>query len=221
MEEYTFVVDSPMYEVLKHNFNSIQDSNILSELGLETGKYILLSAHREENVDDEIMLRNLIGSVGITAEKYGVNVLYSCHPRSAKRIKAFGIDIPQSFIVHEPFGFHDYNSLQMNSLAVLSDSGTLPEEADFFMSVGHPVAAVSLRSSSERPEAIDAGVFQISGSGAQSVLRATELALDMKNSSEGCDRVEFYNSNNVSSKIVKIIQGYTGIINENVWRKGR
>lgn len=220
-EEYTFVVGSPMYEVLKHNFNRIQDSKILSELGLEKEKYILLSAHREENVDDEKALRELIESVGVTAEKYGVKVLYSCHPRSAKRIKEFGIDIPQSFIMHEPFGFYDYNNLQMNSFAVLSDSGTLPEEADFFMSVGNPVAAVSLRSSSERPEAIDAGAFQISGCGVQSVLCATELALDMKNSCDNCDRVEFYNSDNVSSKIVKIIQGYTGIINENVWRKGK
>lgn len=219
-EEYTFVVGSPMYEVLCYNFDKIQKSDILTTLGLKPDGYILLSAHREENVDDEKSLRALFESVGVTAEKYRVPILYSCHPRSAKRIMEFGIRLPQNLILHEPFGFHDYNNLQMNALAVLSDSGTLPEEADFFASVGRPVAAVSLRSSSERPEAIDSGVFQLAGTGERAVLRATELALDMKSAGDGADRVEFYRGDNVSTKIVKIIQGYTGIINDNVWRKG-
>jgi len=220
-EEYTFVVGSPMYEVLCHNFEKIRSSNVLNELALKRDGYILLSAHREENVDDESVLRSLIDSVAVTAEKYGVPILYSCHPRSAKRIKEFDVQIPESFIVHEPFGFHDYNNLQMNALAVLSDSGTLPEEADFFASAGYPVAAVSLRSSSERSEAIDSGVFQLAGIGDTAVLRATELALDMKRNGESADMVEYYRSKNVSSKVVKIIEGYTGIINENVWKKGK
>lgn len=218
-KERTFVVGSPMAEVLHANLESIEKSDIHSRLGLEKGKYILLSAHREENIDTDANFFSLFSAVNAMAEKYDMPVLYSCHPRSKKRLEATGFKLDSRVIAHEPLGFHDYNCLQMNAYAVVSDSGTLPEESSFFLSVGKPFPAVSIRTSTERPEALDAGCFVLAGIDHESLLRSVDLAVAMKENDEFGTPVADYMHLNVSSKVVSIIQSYTGIVNKMVWRK--
>lgn len=218
-KERTFVVGSPMAEVLHANLESIEKSDIHSRLGLEKGKYILLSAHREENIDTDANFFSLFSAVNAMAEKYDMPVLYSCHPRSKKRLEATGFKLDSRVIAHEPLGFHDYNCLQMNAYAVVSDSGTLPEESSFFLSVGKPFPAVSIRTSTERPEALDAGCFVLAGIDHESLLRSVDLAVAMKENGEFGTPVADYMHLNVSSKVVSIIQSYTGIVNKMVWRK--
>lgn len=219
-KERTYVTGSPMAEVLHKNLAKIEASDIHKRLGLEKGKYILLSAHREENIDTEKNFTSLFTAVNAMAEKYDLPILYSCHPRSRKRLEASGFQLDKRVIQHEPMGLHDYNCLQMNAFAVVSDSGTLPEESSFFTSVGHPFPAVCIRTSTERPEALDKGCFILAGIDARSLLQAVDTAVELvKNGDTGLP-VPDYTDENVSDKVVCIIQSYTGVVNKMVWRKG-
>lgn len=218
-KERTYVTGSPMAEVLHNNLAEIEASDIHEKLGLEKGKYILLSAHREENIDTEKNFLSLFNAINKMAEKYDVPILYSCHPRSKKRLESTGFKLDKRVIQHEPLGFHDYNCLQMNAMAVVSDSGTLPEESSFFTSVGHPFPAVCIRTSTERPEAIDKACFIISGIDEKGLLQAVDTAIGMNNNGDYGVPVPDYVEENVSTKVVKIIQSYTGIVNKMVWRK--
>ncbi|MBR4721116.1 MAG: UDP-N-acetyl glucosamine 2-epimerase [Clostridia bacterium] len=218
-KERTYVTGSPMAEVLHKNLEKIQASNILTKLDLKKGNYILLSAHREENIDTEKNFLSLFNAINKMAEQYDMPILYSCHPRSAKRLAETGIELDRRVIKHEPLGFHDYNCLQMNAYAVVSDSGTLPEESSFFASIGNPFPAVCIRTSTERPEALDKGVFVLSGITTMGLLQSIDNAVSMiKNGDVGLP-VPDYTDENVSDKVVKIIQSYVGIINKMVWRK--
>ena len=218
-KERTFVVGSPMAEVLKANLNKIEDSDIHKRLGLEKGKYILLSAHREENIDTDTNFFSLFTAVNAMAEKYDMPVLYSCHPRSRKRLESTGFKLDSRVIAHEPLGFHDYNCLQMNAFAVVSDSGTLPEESSFFLSVGKPFPAVCIRTSTERPEALDAGCFVLAGIDTDSLLQAVDMAVTMQQNGEFGTPFPDYTHENVSIKVARLIQSYTGVVNKMVWRK--
>jgi UDP-N-acetylglucosamine 2-epimerase len=218
-KERTFVTGSPMAEVLHENMGKIRASTVLKKLGLNKGKYILLSAHREENIDTEKNFFSLMNAVNAMAEKYDMPVLYSCHPRSAKYIEKRGFTFDKRVIQHKPLGFHDYNNLQMNAFAVVSDSGTLPEESSFYLSVGNPFPAVCIRTSTERPEALDKGNFIIAGITTEQVLRAVDTAVEMNQNGDFGIPVPDYVEENVSTKVVKIIQSYTGIVNKIVWRK--
>ena len=218
-KERTYVTGSPMAEVLHNNLMDIEKSDIHNKLGLQKGKYILLSAHREENIDTEKNFLSLFNAVNRMAEKYNMPILYSCHPRSKKRIESMNFKLDKRVIQHEPLGFHDYNYLQMNAFAVVSDSGTLPEESSFFTSVGHPFPAVCIRTSTERPEALDKACFIISGIDETGLLQSVDIAVEMNNAGDYGTPVPDYIEENVSSKVVKIIQSYTGIINKMVWRK--
>ncbi|MCK9330891.1 MAG: UDP-N-acetylglucosamine 2-epimerase (non-hydrolyzing) [Candidatus Cloacimonetes bacterium] len=218
-KERTFVIGSPMAEVLHANLAKIEASDIHKRLGLEKGKYILLSAHREENIDTEENFFSLMNAVNAMAEKYDMPILYSCHPRSAKYIEKRGFKFDKRVIAHKPLGFHDYNCLQMNAFAVVSDSGTLPEESSFFLSVGHPFPAVCIRTSTERPEALDKGNFIIAGITTEQVLQTVDTAVAMNSAGDYGIPVPYYTDENVSTKVVKIIQSYTGIVNKMVWRK--
>lgn len=218
-KERTFVVGSPMAEVLKNNFEKIKASDIHIRLGLQKGKYILLSAHREENIDTEKNFNSLFNAINKMAEKYDMPILYSCHPRSRKRLELSGFPLDKRIIQHEPLGFHDYNCLQMNAFAVVSDSGTLPEESSFFISVGYPLASVCIRTSTERPEALDKGDFVLAGIDEDSLLQAVDIAVTMNKAGDYGIPVPDYLEENVSTKVVKIIQSYTNIINKMVWRK--
>ncbi len=218
-KERTFVTGSPMAEVLHENLKEIESSDILQRLSLEKGRYILLSAHREENIDTEKNFTSLFNAINKMAGKYDMPILYSCHPRSRKRLEQSGFKLDKRVIRHEPLGFHDYNCLQMNAFAVVSDSGTLPEESSFFTSVGHPFPAVCIRTSTERPEALDKGCFIIAGITEQSLLQAVETAVEMNRNGDYGIPVPDYVEENVSTKVVKIIQSYTGIVNKMVWRK--
>ncbi|MBR5006367.1 MAG: UDP-N-acetyl glucosamine 2-epimerase, partial [Clostridia bacterium] len=218
-KERTYVTGSPMAEVLRANLEDIEASDIHARLGLEKGKYILLSAHREENIDTEKNFLSLFGAINKMAEKYGMPVLYSCHPRSRKRLEASGFKLDSRVVMHEPLGFHDYNCLQMNAFCVVSDSGTLPEEASFFTSIGKPFPAVCIRTSTERPEALDKACFIISGIDEKGLLGAVETAVEMNRNGDFGVPVPDYIEENVSTKVVKIIQSYVGIVNKMVWRK--
>jgi UDP-N-acetylglucosamine 2-epimerase len=218
-KERTYVTGSPMAEVLHNNLMDIEKSDIHNKLGLQKGKYILLSAHREENIDTEKNFLSLFNAVNRMAEKYNMPILYSCHPRSKKRIESMNFKLDKRVMQHEPLGFHDYNCLQMNAFAVVSDSGTLPEESSFFTSVGHPFPAVCIRTSTERPEALDKACFIISGIDETGLLQSVDIAVEMNNAGDYGTPVPAYIEENVSSKVVKIIQSYTGIINKTVWRK--
>ena len=217
--ERTYVTGSPMAEVLHANLDKIEASNILSELGLEPKRYMLLSAHREENIDTEANFTSLFTAINALAEKYDMPILYSCHPRSRKRLEATGFQLDPRVRTHEPMGFHDYNCLQMNAAAVISDSGTLPEESSFFLSVGHPFPAVCIRTSTERPEALDKGDFILAGIDEKSLLPAVETAIGMNDAGNYGIPVPDYTDENVSTKVVKIIQSYTTVVNKMVWRK--
>ena len=218
-KERTYVTGSPMAEVLSENLSQIEGSDIHQRLGLEKGKYILLSAHREENIDTQKNFNSLFCAINRLAEKYDMPVLYSCHPRSKKRLEASGFELDRRVIQHEPLGFHDYNCLQMNAFAVVSDSGTLPEESSFFTSVGHPFPAICIRTSTERPEALDKACFILAGIDECSLLQAVDTAIDMQKNHDDGIPVPNYVEENVSTKVVKIIQSYTGIVNKMVWRK--
>ena len=218
--ERTFVTGSPMAEVLHKNLAKIEASDIHARLGLEKGRYILLSAHREENIDTEKNFTSLFTAVNAMAEKYGLPILYSCHPRSRKRLEETGFALDPRVIRHEPMGFHDYNCLQMNAFAVVSDSGTLPEESSFFTSVGHPFPAVCIRTSTERPEALDKGCFILAGIDTRSLLQAVDTAVELVKSGDAGIPVPDYTDENVSDKVVRLIQSYTGVVNQMVWRKG-
>lgn len=218
-KERTYVTGSPMAEVLHQNLAEIEASDIHKRLGLEKGMYILLSAHREENIDTEKNFRSLFNAVNAMAAKYDMPVLYSCHPRSRKRLEQSGFKLDPRVIRHEPLGFHDYNCLQMNAFAVVSDSGTLPEESSFFTSVGHPFPAICIRTSTERPEALDKACFILAGIDERSLLQAVDTAVEMNRRGDYGLPVPTYTDENVSTKVVKIIQSYTGIVNRMVWRK--
>ena len=218
-KERTYVTGSPMAEVLHSNLDKIKASNILERLGLSKKKYILLSAHREENIDTEKNFFSLMNAVNAMAEKYDMPILYSCHPRSKKYIEQRGFEFDKRVIKHEPLGFHDYNNLQMNAFCVVSDSGTLPEESSFFLSVGNPIPAVCIRTSTERPEALDRGNFILAGITTEQVLQAVDTAVMMNENGDLGLPVENYVDENVSVKVVKIIQSYTGVVNKMVWRK--
>ena len=218
-KERTFVTGSPMAEVLHENLEKIKASDIHARLGLEKGRYILLSAHREENIDTEENFISLFTAVNKIAEKYDMPILYSCHPRSKKRLEQSGFKLDPRVIKNEPLGFHDYNCLQMNAFAVISDSGTLPEESSFFTSIGAPIPAVCIRTSTERPEALDKGCFVLAGIDTAGLLGAVELAVSMKENGDVGIPVPDYVEENVSEKVVKIIQSYTGIVNKTVWKK--
>ena len=218
-KERTYVTGSPMAEVLHNNLKEIESSDIHARLGLEKGKYILLSAHREENIDTEKNFLSLFNAINKMARKYDMPILYSCHPRSRKRLEASGFQLDKRVIQHEPLGFHDYNCLQMNAFAVVSDSGTLPEESSFFTSVGHPFPAICIRTSTERPEAIDKACFIIAGIDENSLLQAVDTAVELNRDGQHGIPVPDYVDENVSTKVVKIIQSYTGIVNKMVWRK--
>ena len=218
-KERTYVTSSPMAEVLHSNLKEIESSDIHKKLGLEKGKYILLSAHREENIDTEKNFTSLFTAINKMAEKYDMPVLYSCHPRSRKRLEASGFKLDSRVIQHEPLGFHDYNCLQMNAFCVVSDSGTLPEESSFFTSVGHPFPAVCIRTSTERPEALDKACFIISGIDEKGLLQSVDTAVEMNRNGDIGIPVPDYIEENVSTKVVKIIQSYVGIVNKMVWRK--
>jgi len=218
-KERTYVTGSPMAEVLHQNLAEIEASDIHKRLGLEKGKYILLSAHREENIDTEKNFMSLFTAINKMAEKYDMPILYSCHPRSRKRLEQSGFQLDRRVIQHEPLGFHDYNCLQMNAFAVVSDSGTLPEESSFFTSVGHPFPAICIRTSTERPEAIDKACFIIAGIDEKSLLQAVDTAVILNQNGDYGIPVPDYIEENVSTKVVKIIQSYVGIVNKMVWRK--
>ena len=218
-KERTYVTGSPMAEVLHKNLAKIEASDIHARLGLEKGRYILLSAHREENIDTEKNFASLFTVINKMAEKYDMPVLYSCHPRSKKRLEQSGFQLDCRVIQHEPLGFHDYNCLQMHAFAVVSDSGTLPEESSFFTSVGHPFPAVCIRTSTERPEALDKGCFILAGIDEHSLLQAVDTAVEMNRNGDYGIPVPDYVEENVSTKVVKIIQSYTGVVDKMVWRK--
>lgn len=218
-KERTYVTGSPMAEVLHNNLSAIEESGIHKRLGLEKGKYILLSAHREENIDTEKNFLSLFNAINKMAEKYDMPILYSCHPRSRKRIESTGFKLDPRVIQHEPLGFHDYNCLQMNAFAVVSDSGTLPEESSFFTSVGHPFPAICIRTSTERPEALDKACFILSGIDEKGLLQSVDTAVEMNKAGDYGIPVPDYIEENVSTKVVKIIQSYTGVVNKMVWRK--
>ncbi|MBQ7660607.1 MAG: UDP-N-acetylglucosamine 2-epimerase (non-hydrolyzing) [Clostridia bacterium] len=218
-KERTYVTGSPMAEVLHENLAEIEASDIHARLGLEKGKYILLSAHREENIDTEKNFTSLFSAINKMAEKYDMPILYSCHPRSRKRLEASGFQLDKRVIRHEPLGFHDYNCLQMNAFCVVSDSGTLPEESSFFTSVGHPFPAVCIRTSTERPEALDKACFILSGINEIGLLQSVDTAVEMNKNGDYGIPVPDYIEENVSSKVVKIIQSYVGVVNKMVWRK--
>ena len=215
----TYVSGSPMAEVLHNNLEEIKSSDIHQRLGLEKGKYILLSAHREENIDTEKNFTSLFNAINKMAEKYDMPILYSCHPRSRNRLAASGFKLDSRVIQHEPLGFHDYNCLQMNAFAVVSDSGTLPEESSFFTSVGHSFPAICIRTSTERPEALDKGCFILAGIDEHSLLQAVDTAVEMTKEGDNGLPVPNYVDENVSTKVVKLIQSYTGVVNKMVWRK--
>lgn len=218
-KERTYVTGSPMAEVLHENLEQIEKSDIHLRVGLEKGKYILLSAHREENIDTEKNFLSLFGAINEMAKKYDLPVLYSCHPRSKKRLDSSGFVLDKRVIRHEPLGFHDYNCLQMNAFCVVSDSGTLPEESSFFTSIGKPFPAVCIRTSTERPEALDKGCFILSGIDRSGLLQAVDTAVEMVKNGDNGIPVPDYTDENVSDKVVKIIQSYTGVVNKMVWRK--
>jgi UDP-N-acetylglucosamine 2-epimerase (non-hydrolysing) len=218
-KERTYVTGSPMAEVLHNNLEKIEASDIHSRLGLEKGRYILLSAHREENIDTDKNFLSLFTAINKMARKYQMPILYSCHPRSKKKIESMKFKLDERVIQHEPLGFYDYNFLQMNAFCVVSDSGTLPEESSFFTSVGHPFPAVCIRTSTERPEALDKGNFILSGIDEKGLLQAVELAVKMNKNGDLGIPVPDYTDENVSDKVVKIIQSYVGIVNKMVWRK--
>lgn len=218
-KERTFVVGSPMAEVLSENMASIESSDVHKRLELEKGKYILLSAHREENIDTEENFISLFTSINQMAEKYDMPVLYSCHPRSKKRLEERNFKLDKRVICHEPLGFHDYNCLQMYAFAVVSDSGTLPEESSYFTSIGKPFPAVCIRTSTERPEALDKGVFILAGISTDSLMQSIDTAVNMVKNGDNGIAVPTYQDENVSTKVVKIIQSYTGVVNKMVWRK--
>ena len=218
-KERTYVTGSPMAEVLHQNLEAIESSDIHARLGLEKGKYILLSAHREENIDTEKNFLSLCNAINKMAEQYNMPILYSCHPRSRKRLEASGFKLDSRVIQHEPLGFHDYNCLQMNAFAVVSDSGTLPEESSFFTSIGHPFPAICIRTSTERPEALDKACFVLAGIDEKSLLQAVRTAVDMNLEGDYGVPVADYVEENVSTKVVKIIQSYTGVVDKMVWRK--
>lgn len=218
-KERTYVTGSPMAEVLRANLSDIESSDVHAKLGLEKGKYILLSAHREENIDTEKNFLSLFNAINKMAEKYDMPILYSCHPRSKKRLEASGFKLDSRVIQHEPLGFHDYNCLQMNAFAVVSDSGTLPEESSFFTSIGKPFPAVCIRTSTERPEALDKACFILSGIDEKGLLQAVDLAVEMNKAGDYGIPVPYYIEENVSTKVVKIIQSYTSVVDKMVWRK--
>lgn len=214
--ERTYVTGSPMAEVLTENLKEIENSDILNKLNLKKGKYILLSAHREENIDTDKNFYSLFNAINKMAEKYDMPILYSCHPRSKKKLESTGFKLDKRVVMHEPLGFIDYNNLQMNAFAIVSDSGTLPEESSFYASIGKPVAAVCIRTSTERPEALDNACFVLAGIDEKNLLQAVEVAVMNK---DGCRPVADYTDTNVSDKVVKLIQSYTGVVNKMVWRK--
>lgn len=218
-KERTYVTGSPMAEVLENNFQEIESSDILDRLNLKKKNYILLSAHREENIDTDKNFFSLFNAINQLAEKYDMPILYSCHPRSKKKLEASGFELDKRVIMNEPLGFHDYNNLQMNAFAVVSDSGTLPEESSFFISKGYAFSAVCIRTSTERPEALDKGVFVLAGIDEKSLLQAVETAVELNKSQDHGIPVETYQDQNVSTKVVKLIQSYTGVVNKMVWRK--
>lgn len=218
-KERTYVTGSPMAEVLHTNLTEIERSDIHKRLGLQKCKYILLSAHREENIDTEKNFTSLFNAINALAAKYDIPILYSCHPRSRKRLETSGFKLDERVIRHEPLGFHDYNSLQINAFAVVSDSGTLPEESSYFTSVGHPFPAVCIRTSTERPEALDKACFVLAGIDEKSLLQAVETAVELHKSGDYGTPVLDYMDENVSTKVVKLIQSYTGVVNKMVWRK--
>ena len=218
-KERTYVTGSPMAEVLHNNLDKIEASDVHSRLGLEKGKYILLSAHREENIDTEKNFLSLFNAINAMAQKYDMPILYSCHPRSRNRLEASNFELDPRVIRNEPLGFHDYNCLQMNAFAVVSDSGTLPEESSFFTSVGHPFPAVCIRTSTERPEALDKACFVLAGIDEKSLLQAVDVAVEMNKNGDLGIPVPDYVDENVSDKVIKIIQSYTGVVNKMVWRK--
>lgn len=218
-KERTYVTGSPMAEVLHQNLADIEASDVHQRLGLEKGKYILLSAHREENIDTEKNFTSLFNAVNAMAEKYDMPILYSCHPRSRNRLAASGFQLDKRVIQHEPLGFHDYNCLQMNAFAVVSDSGTLPEESSFFTSVGHPFPAVCIRTSTERPESLDKAGFILSGIDEHGLLQSVDTAVELVKNGDYGTPVPNYTDENVSTKVVKIIQSYVGVVNKMVWRK--
>ena len=218
-KERTYVTGSPMAEVLHQNLPEIESSDIHQRLGLEKGKYILLSAHREENIDTEKNFHSLFSAINAMAEKYDMPILYSCHPRSRKRLESTGFVLDSRVMRQEPMGFHDYNCLQMNAFAVVSDSGTLPEESSFFTSVGHSFPAVCIRTSTERPEALDKGCFILAGINEHDLLQAVDVAVEMVKNGDNGIPVLNYTDENVSTKIVKLIQSYTGVVNKMVWMK--
>ena len=219
-KERTYVTGSPMAEVLTMNLDKINNSDVLKRLGLKKDQYILLSAHREENLDSDKNFNNLFNAINALAAKYDMPILYSCHPRSKKKLEATGFKLDPRVRVNEPLGFNDYNNLQMNALAVVSDSGTLPEEASFYLSINKPIAAVCIRTSTERPEAIEAGDFIIAGITEKELLQATDMAIEMKRNGTLGKPCPDYTDTNVSMKVVRIIQSYTNIVNRFVWRKG-
>lgn len=218
-KERTFVVGSPMAEVLGAHIDKIKNSDVLSRLSLKKGKYIVLSAHREENIDTEKNFNSLMNSVNAVAEKYDMPILYSCHPRSKKYIEKRNFVFDKRVICHKPLGFFDYNNLQINAFAVVSDSGTLPEESSFYLSIGAPLASVCIRTSTERPEALDAGNFVLAGIEKEQIIGAIDTAVDMNKNGDLGTPVDCYTNENVSTRVVKIIQSYTGIVNKTVWRK--
>ncbi len=218
-KERTYVTGSPMAEVLHENLSKIEKSDILEKLGLEPKKYILLSAHREENIDTEENFMSLMNAINELAQKYDMPILYSCHPRSKKFIEMRNFKFDKRVIQHQPLGFHDYNKLQMNAFCVVSDSGTLPEESSFYLSIGKPIPAVCIRTSTERPEALDAGDFILAGISTKEVLQAVEMATKMIEEKDLGKPCEYYTDENVSIKVIRIIQSYTGVVNKMVWRK--
>ena len=218
-KERTYVIGSPMAEVLHGNLEKIEASDVLDRLGLQPNKYILLSAHREENIDTDKNFTSLFEAINALAEKYDMPILYSCHPRSRKKLESSGFKLDPRVRVNEPLGFNDYNKLQMNALAIVSDSGTLPEESSFYLSIGHPIAAVCIRTSTERPEALESGNFILAGITTQELLQATGMAIDMKQKRVLGKPCPDYTDENVSMKVVRIIQGYVNVVNKMVWRK--
>ena len=218
-KERVYVTGSPMAEVLHNNLEDIKKSDILNKLNLEPNKYILLSAHREENIDTEANFNSLFNAINKMAEKYNMPILYSCHPRSRKRLEASGFKLDKRVVMHEPLGFHDYNNLQMNAFCVVSDSGTLPEESSFYTSIGHPISAVCIRTSTERPEALDKACFVLAGIDEKSLLQAVDTAVEMTKEKDLGIPVPDYVDENVSTKVVKLIQSYTGVVDKMVWRK--
>lgn len=220
-KERTYVTGSPMAEVLHGNLSKIEASDVLERLGLKPNNYILLSAHREENIDTDKNFESLFNAINALAEKYDMPILYSCHPRSRKKLEASGFKLDPRVRVNEPLGFNDYNKLQMNALAIVSDSGTLPEESSFYLSIGHPIAAVCIRTSTERPEALESGNFILAGITTQELLQATGMAIDMKERGILGKPCPDYTDETVSMKVVRIIQGYVNVVNKMVWRKGQ